>query len=359
MVSFVPGIIKEVATAHFNMEIIMTPIEEENTTSNHRFATWRITAKDPRECPKLTDRGATMLRQTCQSRLLARERREGKSKDMAPQGMTCPFSDLQKTLQEEHAQQNGANGGAHNNGEVVPHRNGESSELPSHSMTIEQLQVVFPFHIMVNKDFEILSVGDRLPLLCKQQKQSRRSSLNALTNGNHGSMIGQHIGKFVRITRPVVERWEWNELVKFSDQNFFLKTLESPVAGDAEPMTFKGSMFPVGTKDAILFTMNPFVHNVKEMNTYGLHLNDLALHGLQRDTIFLGEYISHEAERAHELDKLSRQLEREQKLSQTLLYNMLPPSVADDLRSGKTVEPKAHDHMTLFFSDIVGKFPWT
>ena len=94
------------------------------------------------------------------------------------------------------------------------------------------------------------------------------------------------------------------------------------------------------------------------MKAYGLHLNDLSLHGLQRDTIFLGEYISHEVERAHELDKLSRQLEREQRLSQTLLYNMLPPTVADDLRSGKTVEPKSHDHMTLFFSDIVGELKW-
>ena len=172
------------------------------------------------------------------------------------------------------------------------------------------------------------------------------------------SMIGQHIGNYVRITRPVVARWDWEELVHFSDQNFFLKSIPlstTTTNTQDNELVFKGSMFPVGTNGAVMFALNPFVHNVQEMKAYGLHMNDLPLHGLQRDFVFLGEYMSHEVDRAHQLDQLSRQLEREQKLSQTLLYNMLPPSVADDLRSGKTVEPKAHDSVTLFFSDIVGE----
>ena len=33
---------------------------------------------------------------------------------------------------------------------------------------------------------------------------------------------------------------------------------------------------------------------------------------------------------------------------------MLPKQVADDLRSGKTIEPKYHENVTLFFSDVEG-----
>jgi class 3 adenylate cyclase len=40
-------------------------------------------------------------------------------------------------------------------------------------------------------------------------------------------------------------------------------------------------------------------------------------------------------------------------LSNSLLYNILPEKVADDLRKGKTIEPTFHENVTLFFSDIV------
>jgi class 3 adenylate cyclase len=86
----------------------------------------------------------------------------------------------------------------------------------------------------------------------------------------------------------------------------------------------------------------------------GLTMSDLPLLSCQRDTVFLGEYIHQEANKAHKLDKLSKKLANEKNLSNTLLYNILPKHVADELRAGKMVEPMYHEKTTLFYSDIEG-----
>ncbi|CAG5117840.1 unnamed protein product, partial [Candidula unifasciata] len=53
------------------------------------------------------------------------------------------------------------------------------------------------------------------------------------------------------------------------------------------------------------------------------------------------------AERTSELDAEKRKTEN-------LLYRMLPQSVAEDLKLGKPVKAELFDHVTIYFSDIVG-----
>ncbi|KAK6181613.1 hypothetical protein SNE40_009435 [Patella caerulea] len=50
----------------------------------------------------------------------------------------------------------------------------------------------------------------------------------------------------------------------------------------------------------------------------------------------------------------TRQLEEEQRKTDELLCRMLPTTIANDLKRGKTVEPDYFEACTVFFSDIVG-----
>lgn len=158
--------------------------------------------------------------------------------------------------------------------------------------------------------------------------------------------------------RPILASWDWKSLHKLADQHFSLtptskvSSLHHKVSMVDSILRFKAAMFRI-SENQVLFTLSPDAKNVKDLNLMGLTLSDLPLSGFQRDAVFLGEHVTQEANKAHELDKLSKKLAVEKDLSNTLLNNMLPQKVAEELRSGKTVEPAYHDNVTLFFSDIV------
>ena len=68
---------------------------------------------------------------------------------------------------------------------------------------------------------------------------------------------------------------------------------------------------------------------------------------VQRMTGRIRTYASTMARKTNELQNEKRQTER-------LLYQMLPPSVANQLKSNGIVEAEFFESVTIYFSDIVG-----
>lgn len=53
-------------------------------------------------------------------------------------------------------------------------------------------------------------------------------------------------------------------------------------------------------------------------------------------------------------NRLSKIQMKQKDLTESLLYEVFPKHVAENLRDGKKVEPETKDMVTIFFSDIVG-----
>uniref|UniRef100_A0A2K6A0U9 Guanylate cyclase soluble subunit beta-1 n=1 Tax=Mandrillus leucophaeus TaxID=9568 RepID=A0A2K6A0U9_MANLE len=92
-----------------------------------------------------------------------------------------------------------------------------------------------------------------------------------------------------------------------------------------------------------------------------LYLSDIPLHDATRDLVLLGEQFREEYKLTQELEILTdrlqltlRALEDEKKKTDTLLYSVLPPSVANELRHKRPVPAKRYDNVTILFSGIVG-----
>ncbi|XP_027454623.1 guanylate cyclase soluble subunit beta-1 isoform X3 [Callorhinus ursinus] len=126
-------------------------------------------------------------------------------------------------------------------------------------------------------------------------------------------------------------------------------------------LRLKGQMIYLPEADSILFLCSPSVMNLDDLTRRGLYLSDIPLHDATRDLVLLGEQFREEYKLTQELEILTdrlqltlRALEDEKKKTDTLLYSVLPPSVANELRHKRPVPAKRYDNVTILFSGIVG-----
>ncbi|CAJ1941243.1 unnamed protein product [Cylindrotheca closterium] len=369
LVAWVVGIVKELASYHFRVEIDMERLSLQDVDGSS-FTTWRIVATDPTQTWKLSPKVShnvdeeevnfddVPLPAKCPFSGRKLKKKTIETKEIKEPTAQCPFPQSQdtKTSTLEISEESDASTSKcpfpHH--QIIKASADETVDTADSSMTssedfagvsYDRMKDIFPFHVLVNNDFHVVQVGSKLPKLLQ-----RRAS----------EMMGSHINKFLEITKPVLgTSWNWNNMKKLADQNFILspliatKPLGRKVVMSDERTKFKASMVET-SHERVMFVLSPEVSNVTELNNMGLTLSDLPLQSNQRDAVFLGEYVTQEADKAHKLDKLSRKLDEEKNLSNTLLHSIIPHKVADDLRRGKTVDPVFHENVTLFFSDIVG-----
>ena len=184
------------------------------------------------------------------------------------------------------------------------------------------------------------------------------SALPEMLLRDYDELVCLHVENVLKISKPILAGFDWGRLQRMADQKFFLSPVpfDDKLTGariEASDIKFKGNIIRMSQGGA-MFVLSPDADNITELNQMGLTMSDLPLHSFQRDVVFLGEHIASEVRTAHKLDRLSKRLEREKNLSNTLLNSMLPAPVAESMRAGKTVEPRLYENVTLFFSDVVG-----
>nr|ACC95432.1 soluble guanylyl cyclase beta-1 subunit [Lymnaea stagnalis] len=212
----------------------------------------------------------------------------------------------------------------------------------------------FPFHLLFDRNLVIqqtgMSIGRVLP------KVYQNCCITELFDMIRPHMefsfdnILSHINTvFVLITRQGLLNSEE------------LNDAQSAVLAEQQQMRLKGQMIYVLECDSILFLCSPSVMNLDDISRRGLYLSDIPLHDATRELVLLSEHWEAEYKLAQNLEVLTdqlqqtyRELEDEKKKTDRLMYSILPPSVANELRHRRPVNAMKYPNVALLFSGIVG-----
>lgn len=218
----------------------------------------------------------------------------------------------------------------------------------------------FPFHLMFDSELNITMSGNSV----------RRVIPTFLNNQSRMTDIFE-------LVRPQMD-FTFDAFLAHINTVFVLKTLEriplSPnrqsfygdymrlcgLSSDLMSLRLKGQMVHIPESDSMLFLCSPSVGNLDDLQGVGLYLSDIPIHDATRDLILLSEEFKAEYVLTQQLEVLTdklkqthKALEEEKKLTDQLLYSILPPSVANELRHKRPVKAEKFELVTILFSGIV------
>ena len=180
------------------------------------------------------------------------------------------------------------------------------------SFSAYDIQTVFPYHIVVDKDFVIIQVGSKLQEYLKGVK-----------------LLDKSIDQVFSLRSPRDCEWDWVDITIHGDSSFELQLLDDveidPLHKDRDTtpeqrklLGLKGGLYitdpdfdPTAYQYAAFFLVNPRFRNLTEMIQQQVTLTDIPRFGFQRDFAFLGEHLRCETKLAHKMDALSKELNKE------------------------------------------------
>ena len=204
-------------------------------------------------------------------------------------------------------------------------------------------KTLFPYHVVMNHEFQIIQVG---------------RDLSGVLKTTEANMIGEDIFDVFDIIKPLNANWDWNWLSRLEEEAF---TIE-PVSEEVCHLSFKTSVVLIAdSPPKAMLVLTPDANSLNELRDMNLTISDLPVHGAHRDAVFLREHLSTQMNNALNMEKLTKSLKTEKEL----LESLIPEHAARSLRSGEKVQPMMHENVTMIFSDIVGftkmckqMYPW-
>jgi len=321
------GLVVEIAKFQFDVEIEMQQVETQGVNGS-KVTSWTVNAVDPSQQWKLTENEGM---------------RNGVKN--SPTAMKCPFTgmtvpgqgdddapprtieltkrrsslDLDTNASDEEVE-------ASMEDVVVP------TSVNDVGLSASVTKALFPYSIVVDEDFHILQIGQ---------------SLSKVLQRPEDQILGEHVEAILEITKPLDVEWNWDWMRKLQDQTFQV----DPVVNNSSDVLFKTSVVLLSTTPTkAMLILAPDANTLEDLMKMDLTLSDLPVHGDYRDAVFLREHLSSQMNNTLKMEKLSKSLAREKQL----LESLLPEHAAEGLRAGRTVEPRLHNNVTIFFSDIVG-----
>nr|CAD7570520.1 unnamed protein product [Timema californicum] len=210
---------------------------------------------------------------------------------------------------------------------------------------------VFPFHLMFDRKLKIVQTGSTVARVMPRVTRPNCKVTDILDT-----------------VRPHLEL-TFENILSHINTVYVLKTKPGvmEVQGQVDaPLEFsylrlKGQMYYVPESDLVIFLCYPSVINLDDLTRRGLYISDIPLHDATRDLVLMSEQFEADYKLTRNLELLTdklqqtyRELDGEKQKTDSLLYSVLPISVANELRHQRPVPAKRYDCVTLLFSGIVG-----
>lgn len=117
-------------------------------------------------------------------------------------------------------------------------------------------------------------------------------------------------------------------------------------------------MMLLSSGSQLIYLCSPYVTNVNEVLMYNLRMNSFPMHDATRDLVLLnqqrltdvGANIELEAN-YEQLEQMAHAIEDEKSKNDSLLREVLPAGVAEQLMSGSNVDAREFSVVTIMFSD--------
>ncbi|XP_026473245.1 guanylate cyclase soluble subunit beta-1 [Ctenocephalides felis] len=206
---------------------------------------------------------------------------------------------------------------------------------------------VFPFHVLFDRNLRVTQAGGAVSRVIPKLNQ-----------------VDCLLTDVLFAVRPHL-KLTFDNVLSHINTVYVLKTKPGAMCGNLPDefasLRLKGQMLYIPETDLIAFLCYPSVMNLDDLTRRGLYISDVPLHDATRDLVLMSEQFEADYKLTRNLefltDKLQqtyRELESEKQKTDSLLYSVLPISVATELRHKRPVPAKRYDCVTLLFSGIVG-----
>jgi guanylate cyclase soluble subunit alpha len=227
------------------------------------------------------------------------------------------------------------------NGETLRKKSTNVQDLP---ISMETFCKAFPFHIIFDRNFEIVQMGSALVRILG----------GALLNGN------RRLSDYFTLVRPEI-KWNFRSSQAQCNSSFLLHLNSSISEKIKQVINLTGQMIDMPESECILYVGSPVVENLEHLRKQGLYISDIPIHDATRDLILVSEQSKAQGGLKKRLQSLkakvqetSAELEHEKKKTEDLLEAIFPKEVAKQLIHKEHVEAQTIESVTMLFSDLVG-----
>ncbi|KAK3084164.1 hypothetical protein FSP39_009295 [Pinctada imbricata] len=212
----------------------------------------------------------------------------------------------------------------------------------------EQFQHLMPYGISFDSKLQIRTAGINIMTLCP-----------------HILDKSLKMNDVFQLVEPKID-FSYDKMIKSKINSFYLKFVLSGRDDDGyqdekeRAIVLKGPLLHIEEDRELIFLGSPHFDSLADFSASSTLLSVIPTEALSIEILFMYNQRKADMEMSKKLDittaklqKLAISLEEEKKKTDSLLYQMLPYKVANQLRDGKPVEAENHEAVTILFSDIV------